>query len=306
MITGQSLVLYSRLHLVVRNPRILRAVLVMIIVDGVCLHGSTIIGTAGTTSHPDDKGWLQRANILERVQLPIFCVQESILSIIYIVCTVRMLKSTHHSRARAVMRKLIVVNGLCLAMDGVLIGFEYANDHVSQTSLKPMLYAFKIKLEFLVLNQLMTIVHKGLTEQHGPSPGGHTTLNPNSHEEPPSRHAIRMIDTGALKSFSLTDWLKGRSPMGSLSSSNDTKVSDDQSNGPFGSTHRSGPKHIPIGSTPGDWKDSGGGYGQPSLGFPKGKPEPRDHLPEVREEIEMEDINWGQGQSMKNTPGIAV
>ena len=35
MVTGQSVVLYSRLHLVLQNRKILRAVLLMIIVDGV-------------------------------------------------------------------------------------------------------------------------------------------------------------------------------------------------------------------------------------------------------------------------------
>jgi hypothetical protein len=35
MVTGQSVVLYSRLHLVMQNQKVLKAVLMMIIVDGV-------------------------------------------------------------------------------------------------------------------------------------------------------------------------------------------------------------------------------------------------------------------------------
>lgn len=35
MVTGQSFVLYSRLHLVMQNRKVLKAVLIMIIVDGV-------------------------------------------------------------------------------------------------------------------------------------------------------------------------------------------------------------------------------------------------------------------------------
>lgn len=35
MVTGQSIVLYSRLHLVMQNRKVLKAVLIMIIVDGV-------------------------------------------------------------------------------------------------------------------------------------------------------------------------------------------------------------------------------------------------------------------------------
>jgi hypothetical protein len=43
MVTGQSVVLYSRLHLVMQNPKILRAVLIMIVVDGVVFHTTTTI-----------------------------------------------------------------------------------------------------------------------------------------------------------------------------------------------------------------------------------------------------------------------
>lgn len=53
-VTGFSLVLYSRLNLVVRNHNILRAVLYMICIDAVLLHTPIIIFDFGMSSpHPN-------------------------------------------------------------------------------------------------------------------------------------------------------------------------------------------------------------------------------------------------------------
>lgn len=43
MVTGQSLVLWSRLHLVCRSTWKLRIILGMIIVNGVCMHGPQFV-----------------------------------------------------------------------------------------------------------------------------------------------------------------------------------------------------------------------------------------------------------------------
>jgi hypothetical protein len=55
MVTGQSVVLYSRLHLVLRNPKVVRAVLWMIVVDAVMLHVSTTVVLFGS-SYGDHQG----------------------------------------------------------------------------------------------------------------------------------------------------------------------------------------------------------------------------------------------------------
>src|SRR5438034_7612728 len=48
MVTGQSVVLYSRLHLVLHNPTTLRRVLYMIIINAVILHVPTTVLTYGS------------------------------------------------------------------------------------------------------------------------------------------------------------------------------------------------------------------------------------------------------------------
>ncbi|MCJ1377663.1 hypothetical protein MMC17_000759 [Xylographa soralifera] len=161
MVTGQALVLYSRLHLVVRDYKITRYVLWMIIFDVFALHVPTIIFTVGSNS-PNGATWSGMFNVMERIQLTGFCIQEFIISTIYLWATIRILKSLSHRSTRRVMWQLVLINSLCIGMDIILICLEYTNEYVGEASIKPMLYAFKLKLEFAVLNQLVGLVQAGL------------------------------------------------------------------------------------------------------------------------------------------------
>jgi len=78
MVTGQSLVLYSRLHLVVRDDRVLRAVLIMIIANFCIFQVPTTIQTFGS-NQADPGMWLTVYNIYERIQLVVFTLQELII-----------------------------------------------------------------------------------------------------------------------------------------------------------------------------------------------------------------------------------
>ena len=177
MVTGQAFVLYSRLHLVVRNQRTLRYVLWMIIIDAICLHTPTIVFTYGSNSANADF-WTPKFNIMERIQLVGFCIQEFIISTIYITSTVRLLGSIYHSMTRKVMLQLIAINGICIGMDIVLIGLEFSGQYVGEAAIKPMIYSIKLKLEFAVLNQLMGLTKAGFTEENHWRGGEHG----NGHE----------------------------------------------------------------------------------------------------------------------------
>ena len=165
MVTGQAFVLYSRLHLVVRNQRTLRYVLVMIIFDAICLHIPTIVFTYGSNS-ANANFWTPKFNVMERIQLVGFCLQEFVISTVYILATVRLLGSIYHSMTRKVMLQLITINSLCIGMDIILIGLEFSNNYVGEAAIKPMIYSIKLKLEFAVLNQLMGLTKAGFTEEN--------------------------------------------------------------------------------------------------------------------------------------------
>ncbi|MCJ1390047.1 hypothetical protein MMC18_002905 [Xylographa bjoerkii] len=163
MVTGQALVLYSRLHLVVRDDKIMRYVLYMIFFDVFALHIPTIVFTVGSNS-PNATAWTNMFNVMERIQLTGFCIQEFIISTVYLWATTKVLKSISHRMTRRVMWQLILINSLCICMDIILICLEYTNEYVGEASIKPMLYAFKLKLEFAVLNQLVGLVQAGFSD----------------------------------------------------------------------------------------------------------------------------------------------
>ena len=161
MVTGQAVVLYSRLHLVVREQRILRGILTMIIVDAICFHIPTTILTFGCNSQ-DPERYIPAFNIVEKLQMTAFCIQEFIISGVYVWSTIRLLKPVYHGRTRKVMTQLIWINLIIIAMDVVLLAMEYSNIYEIEATLKAMVYSIKLKLEFAVLNQLMTLANSSV------------------------------------------------------------------------------------------------------------------------------------------------
>lgn len=156
MVTGQSLVLYSRLNLIVREPRIVRAVLVMIIWNAVTLHIPTTVLTFGSNSPQPDR-FTSGFRIMEMIQMTIFSVQELIISATYIWATVRFLRPVYNDRVRSVMIQLMWINVAIILMDMAMLTMEYLNYYSVQAAMKAAIYSVKLKLEFTVLNQLIRL-----------------------------------------------------------------------------------------------------------------------------------------------------
>ncbi|KAJ5958911.1 uncharacterized protein N7479_006061 [Penicillium vulpinum] len=162
MVTGQALVLFSRLNIVVQDLTVSRLVLAMIVIDAIVLHVPTTVLTYGS-NFISTPVWTHGYTIMERIELTGFCLQEFIISGIYISKTIEILRmpfpSTHgHNPNRKIMYQLLVINALIIMMDVVLLVFEYMNYFVIQTTLKSMVYSIKLKLEFGVLSRLVFLV----------------------------------------------------------------------------------------------------------------------------------------------------
>ncbi|KAJ5217271.1 hypothetical protein N7468_010279 [Penicillium chermesinum] len=154
MVTGQSLVLWSRLHLVVQSPRILRITLIMIIVDAIVLHIPAAVLELG--SHSNKSELFERGfNIFERVQLIGFSVQEVILSCLYSYEAVRLLQLRPRGHYRGTLVQLLVINLFMIAMDAAVIAMQFTGLDDVQFTLKAMVYSIKLKLEYAVLNKLV-------------------------------------------------------------------------------------------------------------------------------------------------------
>jgi hypothetical protein len=103
-------------------------------------------------------------SIMEKVQVTAFCIQEFIISGLYVFATRKILKpgeSFQKKRTRQVMLHLIYVNILVILMDITLLCTEYANLYDIQITFKSALYSIKLRLEFAVLNQLRSLVFPG-------------------------------------------------------------------------------------------------------------------------------------------------
>ncbi|KAL7943806.1 hypothetical protein V8C42DRAFT_358994 [Trichoderma barbatum] len=160
MVTGQSLVLWSRLHLVLRNPRLLKIILWIIIFDAILCHGTIIPMVYGSFSN-NPEIFAKPYTIAEKMEVIIFFLQEVMLSTFYIIETVKIMRiesflGNHQSRRR-LMQHLILVNVLIILLDSTIIILEFANLYDYQISYKPFAYSVKLQLEFTVLNRLVDI-----------------------------------------------------------------------------------------------------------------------------------------------------
>ena len=160
MVTGQSLVLYSRLHLVVRNQRVLRFVLAMIITDFCIFQVPTTILTFGS-NQADPGKWLSVYNIYERIQLIIFTLQELIISVLYIRAALEMLLPDDLVETRHTKKLLIYLNVLCIVLDIAFVCEVYSGEWVYKTGTQSLAYAIKLTIEFVVLNKLMDVYRLG-------------------------------------------------------------------------------------------------------------------------------------------------
>lgn len=159
MITGQSFVLYSRLHLVIQNTRVLRYVLSMIIMNVFLLHVPTTVLTYAANFSQSTSS-IRGYDVMEKLQLTGFCLQEVIISGLYMWETNRMLRLNQDHVSRKTILQLLAVNAACILMDIALMAIEFKNFYIYQTTLKATLYSIKLKLEIAVLGKLVNIAHQ--------------------------------------------------------------------------------------------------------------------------------------------------
>lgn len=159
MVTGQSVVLYSRLHLVTTDTHRCRWVLYMIVMNFCILHVPVTILFLG--SNHGVNNFVTPFNIYERIQLTGFSVQETIISGLYIWEAMTGLKPVLAIKGPAGRRaiiNLIIVNVIAVLLDASLLATEYTDNFDVQTTYKTVVYSVKLKMEFTVLNSLLTVI----------------------------------------------------------------------------------------------------------------------------------------------------
>ncbi|OQD89981.1 hypothetical protein PENANT_c002G08529 [Penicillium antarcticum] len=154
-IQGQAVVLYSRLHLVVPDVRHIRWVLWMIIANFTILSVPMTalflcqnVGTNPQCTKP--------AEILDKIQLCGFALQDLLICVIYICPALGALKPIFAMKGREgkrVIIQLIIINVIVVVLNIslVVIGFKLPFITVGY---KTVVYAIKLKLEFYILTKL--------------------------------------------------------------------------------------------------------------------------------------------------------
>lgn len=95
---------------------------------------------------------------MEKIQMCGFFCQEVILSSIYIVETVKILRNSLQPNTRKIMQQLVLINAIIIVMDLGLLGLEAASLYILETLTKGVIYSIKLKLEFAILGKLVNFV----------------------------------------------------------------------------------------------------------------------------------------------------
>jgi hypothetical protein len=168
MVTGQSLVLYSRLHLIFWNKLYLRMVLGMIITNVIVLHVPIIILMYGSNSSANNS-WTHPYVVYEKIQVTVFFLQELLISAIYIKSCFSFFDtqdSLYGDGVRKMRRHLLWVNVFVILLDIPILCLEYTDYYDMQTAYKALVYSVKLKLEFRILNRLVEMTN----ERHNVDP----------------------------------------------------------------------------------------------------------------------------------------
>lgn len=159
MVPNQSVVLYSRLHLVTQNAVVLRAVRWVILLSLFAIALPTVITNVVSTYKPESQGWVQGFAVIERLQVTWFAAQESSISAVYIYDTIRLIQLSPSAdrRRHKILYELLAINVAAIVMDLALVLLEFLGWYFTQVILKATVYSVKLKLEFAVLGMLVSI-----------------------------------------------------------------------------------------------------------------------------------------------------
>lgn len=161
MVTGQAVVLWSRLHLLVDGDygvRTLRWTKWMICVDAIILHIPTTVLTYGSNGNIETDTFVTGYNVMEKIQMCGFFIQEVILSALYIQAALRLLRNSMREDAAKFLWQLLGINVIIIVLDLGLLSVEAASLYLYETIFKGVIYSVKLKLEFAILGKLIHFV----------------------------------------------------------------------------------------------------------------------------------------------------
>lgn len=152
------MVLYSRLHLVVHSPKLLFALLFVILGFGVPLQIVMVLAADRVLS---EKVWV----VTFRLEM-IFPFSEILLASLYVFLFIRFMKQNTggaDSHMRRTFYFLVAAEAFVVIIDVIGITLWYLDLYLLRLMVLPFITAWKLKVEFLILNHL-TGIGKGRNE----------------------------------------------------------------------------------------------------------------------------------------------
>jgi len=132
----------------------------MIIVDAVLFHVTTTVVLFGSNLGDERTTFTDAYKVIEKIQMTGFCIQEFVISGLYVWKTVRLLQIVSKQGTKSVMWQLFTINVMIIAMDIALLVLEYRNLRVLEQAFKVVIYSIKLKLEFAILGKLVELVQQ--------------------------------------------------------------------------------------------------------------------------------------------------
>jgi hypothetical protein len=157
LIPTSSLVLYSRLHLISHNHKLLRFIFWLIIIDAIVLCTPTVVLSWGSKS-THATSYIHGYSIVEKIQMTLFTVQELFISAVYLWEVRRILRIIFRGSIRTVMWQLVMMNVFIILLDTALLTVEFFNLYMIETTLKSLVYSVKLKAEFAVLSKMVSVI----------------------------------------------------------------------------------------------------------------------------------------------------
>ena len=166
---GFLMVLWSRLHLILDRPRVLKALLIVILGFLLPLQIILIVGSTGRPQR--ETHYLGEAFWHPAVWMDgIYPIAEVLLTLAYIVLFVRFwLQGTRglvDAHIRQTLIVMILAETFAMSTDITIIGLWYTKTYLAKVVLSPFIYALKLKIEFLVLNRLTSMSKRRVELRH--------------------------------------------------------------------------------------------------------------------------------------------
>ena len=170
-------------------------VLAMILTNAFVLHVPIIILMYGSNSSADNS-WAPVYDIYEKVQVTMFCLQELIISGIYIKTCYSFFdteNSLNGDAVRKMRHHLLLVNVVVILLDIPILILEYTGLYDLQTAYKSFVYSVKLKIEFRILNQLMDMTGA----QHDMDRRFHNSSSVQIHDGPAAGSELSQVASKA-------------------------------------------------------------------------------------------------------------